>query len=196
MHRLSPLRAVGRAALAALDRLDATAGLTDDLRERGAATVEFVILLPVFLAVFLSSFEASLLLTRQVMLERGVDIAAREIRLDSGNTVTQNELRNEVCDRARILPNCRDNMLIELTEISRVSYDIPSTSQPCINRETAVTPPADYEGGRANKLILMRACFAVSPFMPGVGLGTELVSDIDGSSIRMVAATAFVVEPN
>ena len=195
MTRLN--RALARSCRAAsgalLGRLDRALRLDDS--ERGAATVEFVILLPVFLAVFISSFEASLLLTRQVMLERGVDIAVRDVRLDSNSTVTQNQLRTAVCDRARILPDCQDNLLVELTEISRVTWDVPSTQQPCVNRETSVTPAADYATNRAGKLILMRACFAVSPFMPGVGLGTELVSDVDGTSLRMVASTAFVVEP-
>ncbi|MGB3408408.1 MAG: hypothetical protein WBA67_13040, partial [Jannaschia sp.] len=153
------------------------------------------ILLPVFLAVFLSSFEASLLMTRQVMLERGIDIAARQARLDSGSAVTQAQMRDTICDRARILPDCRQNLLVELTEIDRTTYALPATAQPCVNRETAITPPTSFITDRGGRLVLMRACFAVDPFMPGVGLGTQLVSDIDGTSVRMVAATAFMVEP-
>ncbi|WP_371154735.1 TadE/TadG family type IV pilus assembly protein [Jannaschia sp. 2305UL9-9] len=189
------LRSLATRCATALTTLDQVFSRGPDNREDGAATVEFVILLPVFLAVFLSSFEASLLLSRQVMLERGVDVAVRQVRLDSRSTVSQNALRNEVCAIAKILPDCETNLLVELQEIDTVTYDLPSTAQPCVNRETSVTPAAEFEADRASKLILMRACFAVDPFMPGAGLGTQLVTDVDGSSMRIVAATAFVVEP-
>lgn len=190
-----PRRVLDRLTAVTIDRADAALGLPQHKAEEGGSTVEFVILFPMFLALFISSFEASLLLTRQIMLERGVDMATRDLRLDANNTITQNQMRNMVCDNARILPDCRENLLVELTEIDTVLYDLPDSDQPCVNRETSVTPPADWETDRAGKLILMRACFAVSPFMPGAGLATELVTDEDSTSIRMVAATAFVVEP-
>lgn len=192
MQMVSLIQTLSRRTFAFADRPRRAAGLTN---EEGGATVEFVILLPVFLAMFLSSFEASLLLTRQVMLERGVDIATRQIRLDGQSTVTQNALRNAICEEAQILPDCQANLLVEMQEIDTANYDMPSAAQPCVNRETAITPAAAWELNRASKLILLRACFAVDPFMPGAGLGTQLVSDVDGSSLRIVAATAFVVEP-
>ncbi|GIT89973.1 hypothetical protein JANAI62_05430 [Jannaschia pagri] len=164
-------------------------------REDGAATVEFVLLLPVFLALFLSCFEASLVLIRQVMLERGLDVVAREIRLDSSNGLTQTGIRDNICAEARILPDCTANLLVELQEIDPANYDLPSTVQPCVNRETSVMPTPAFVSERASKIVFVRACFAVDPFMPGAGLGAQLVSSVDGTSLRMVAATTVVVEP-
>lgn len=184
-----------RRATALLDRGDRALGLGDRAREAGGATVEFVILLPVFLLVFMSSVEASLLLTRQVMLERAVDLAVRDIRL-GGGAVTQTALRDEVCDRALILADCQANLLVELTEISRSTYAVPSSAQPCVNRSTSITPTPGWATAGPGKMILLRACFAVDPILPGVGLGTQLVSNLDGDSVRMVASTAFVVEPD
>ncbi|WGH79287.1 TadE/TadG family type IV pilus assembly protein [Jannaschia ovalis] len=163
-------------------------------RESGGITVEFTILLPVFLAIFMASFEASMLLTRQVMLERGVDMATRDIRLDGASGLSQIEMRDEICARARILPDCANNLLIELTEIDQDTYDLPTTDTPCVDRSDADDETANWIGSRADKMILMRACFSVNPIMPGVGLGADLVNDIDGT-IRMVTATAFIVEP-
>jgi hypothetical protein len=163
--------------------------------ERGAATVEFVIVFPVFILVFLASFEASLVLTRQVMLERGVDMAAREIRLGGPETVDPAAMAARVCDEAMILPDCYANMIIELQEVSMTTWALPSTAQPCVDRGAGITPTPAWVANPTDRLVVMRACFATDPFMPTSGLGSQLVSSIDGASVRMVAATTFMVEP-
>ncbi|WP_179379219.1 TadE/TadG family type IV pilus assembly protein [Jannaschia marina] len=184
--------------LAPLDRL---ARVPLAAREAGGASVEFVLLVPAFLMVFISSFEASLMLTRQVMLERAMDIAVRDIRLDTGSTVTQNQVRNAVCDRARILPDCRENMLIELTLITRTSYATPDADAPCVNQLTSIVPRSIFAGGRAGQMVLARACYSVRPSLPlavlagNRTLGSYLIDDTDGT-FRIVTATAFVVEQN
>ena len=195
------LRAIGALAWAlagrVMARFDRMLGLTDGAaarREAGGATVEFVILLPAFLAVFMASFEASMLLTRQVMLERGVDIATRQLRLDGRGTIDQATIRDEVCARARILPDCQRNLLIELVAIDPDTFALPDTDYPCVDRSTTDEETAGWVDDRTERLILMRACFSVNPIMPGVGMGAELVNAADGT-IRMVTATAFVVEP-
>ena len=43
-------------------------------REDGTASVEFVMVVPVLLTVFMASFESGLLMTRSIMLEQAVDI--------------------------------------------------------------------------------------------------------------------------
>ncbi|MFO6465566.1 TadE/TadG family type IV pilus assembly protein [Jannaschia sp. KMU-145] len=181
-----------------MNRFDRSVGLGDDdhpdsARERGGATVEFVILLPLFLGIFLASFETSMLMTRQVMLERGVDMATRDIRLDGVGSISQDELRDEICARARILPNCQSNLLVELTQINVATMAMPTSDTPCQDFSVAGTETAAFISNRAEKLILMRACYSVDPIIP-FGLGADLVNDIDGT-IRMVTSTAFIVEP-
>lgn len=185
-----------RLGAAVLDRLDAAAGVPVRAREDGTATVEFVILFPVFVLIFVSCFESSIMLFRQVMLERGVDIATREIRLDGQSIMGRNELRRDICQAARILPDCEENMVIELQVINPMTFALPSSTQPCINRATSTAPQnVPWVALRASQTMLMRACIVSDPFMPTVGLGTQLVADLDGESIRMVASTAFKVEP-
>ena len=167
--------------------------------ERGGATVEFVILLPAFLIVFISSVEASLLLVRQVMLERAVDLAIREVRLSTGSVVTQNHVRSRICERARILPDCAASLVVEMTEVAAPAYALPDAAAPCVNKATSVMPPAGFVGNRPGALIMLRACYAMSPMIPGSSLAmtralaSHLVNDEDGS-IRMVTASAFMVE--
>nr|WP_281494215.1 TadE family protein [Jannaschia sp. S6380] len=171
------------------------------MRERGAATVEFVLLMPAFIMVFISSFDSSLLLIRQVMLERAVDIAVREVRLDTPGNVTQNQIRNSICNRARILPDCNENLLVELSEVQRPAYSLPDSDAPCVNQLTSISPRAAFATDRTGKLILLRACYSVRPALPMAintinrTLASNLVNDDDGT-IRMVTMTAFVVEAN
>lgn len=183
----------------AMRPLDTALPVTPANREDGAATVEFVILLPLFLMVFISSFESSLLLTRQVMLERAVDLTARDIRLDRGSAVSQSFVRSTICDRARILPDCDEHMLVELTTISQTDYALPDTDAPCVNRESSVVPEPNFASHRSGKMILLRACYSVRPMLADTTfamahtLASNLVNDEDGA-IRMVTATSFVVE--
>lgn len=141
------------------------------------------------------------MLTRQVMMERAVDIVVRDIRLDTGSTVTQNQVRNSVCDRATILPDCRSNMLIELTLIDQTTYATPTTDSPCVNQLTSIVPQSSFAGGRTGQLVLVRACYSVRPSLPlavlagNRTLGSYLINDVDGT-FRIVTANAFVVEQN
>jgi Flp pilus assembly protein TadG len=190
-------RAVRGAAEAVLDRCDAAAGIPRAARESGAATVEFVILLPLFLVVFISTLESSIMLYRQVMLERGVDIATRDVRLDSQSIMGANELKQRICEEAKILNDCNTNLVVELQVVNDVTYAMPDSAQPCYNRATSTTPQnvAFATSNRAAQIMTLRACFAADPIMPTSGLGSQIVAELDGQSIRLVAATAFRVEP-
>ena len=194
-------RRAARAAIAALDRADARLPVPEAERERGAISVEFVLLVPAVIAIFISSFEGSILLARQVMLERALDLVVRDIRLDTGNTVSQGQVRSQLCANARILPDCQQNMLIEMTRIDQSNYATPASDAPCVNQLTSVVPPARWENDRAGKMILIRACYSMEPSLPlrvlasAPTLGANLVADEDGA-IRIVTASAFVVEQN
>ena len=47
----------------------------------GSVTVEFVLWFPLFFALVLTSLESGMLMLRYVMLERGLDITVRELRI-------------------------------------------------------------------------------------------------------------------
>ncbi|CTQ49998.1 TadE/TadG family type IV pilus assembly protein [Jannaschia donghaensis] len=194
-------RAWVRLSNALLGGLDRIAGLPAAAREAGGASVEFVILVPAFLMIFISSFEASMMLTRQVMMERAVHIVVRDIRLDTGSTVSQNQVRNRVCERATILPDCQQNMLIELSFIDQTTYDMPAADTPCVNQLTSIVPQSSFVSGRSGRMVMIRACYSVQPSLPltvlagNRTLGSYLVNEDDGT-FRIVTASAFVVEEN
>ena len=167
-------------------------------REDAQATTEFVVIFPVFLVIFLSCFEASLLLIRQLMLERALDVVVRDVRISTGTLWRHDQLQAKVCERASILPDCRTNLVVEIVEIPRPTYDLPSAWTPCVDRTAVVQPfsvDSLIQNGAVNDLMLVRACYVIDPVFPGVGLGLELVRDNERGEIQMTAASAFVQEP-
>jgi Flp pilus assembly protein TadG len=70
------------------------------MSEAGTASVEFVIIVPVFLAIFMSAFESGLLTLRHAMLERAVDISVRNLRLGLWANPTPELLRDSICQQA------------------------------------------------------------------------------------------------
>ncbi|WP_167767130.1 TadE/TadG family type IV pilus assembly protein [Jannaschia formosa] len=178
-------------------RADAAAALPPDTREDGAATVEFVLLLPVFLLLFISTMESSIMLYRQVMLERAVDIASRQVRLDTRSDIGSDDLKEMICEEARILGDCERNLVVELQLVNTVTYAMPDFAQPCFNRATSTltATPIYVASDRASQIMTLRACYSADPLLPTTGLGAQLVADGDAEGIRIIAATAFRVEP-
>ena len=50
-------------------------------RETGTATLEFCIVFPIIMILFIAVFETAMILIRQVMLERALDNTVRLLRL-------------------------------------------------------------------------------------------------------------------
>ena len=85
--------------------------------EEGSATVEFVLVFPMFMVLFTSAFEAGLMMTRHVMLERGLDMAVREVRLNTGAAPSPDQFKEMICEGAGIIPDCMNNLKLEMRPI-------------------------------------------------------------------------------
>ena len=59
--------------------------------ERATASVEFVMIAPLYLAAVFSVFEAGWLMTKNMMLERGLDQTVRDIRIGRTNNMSHND---------------------------------------------------------------------------------------------------------
>ena len=162
----------------------------------GGATVEFVIVFPLFVAIFMSSFEASMLLIRQLMLDRALDVTMREVRVSPGQTFPRDIMRRDICDAARILPDCETSLVVEITPIGRQTYALPNGGATCVERGGAALPGGNHTSGVPDQLMLVRACYTVRPFFPSSILGTELVRDsASEGEYSIAAASAFSQEP-
>lgn len=170
------------------------------LGEDGTATIEFVIIFPAIMTIFLSSFEVSIYLTRAVLLDRALDLNVRLLRLgsltltDADNMPDQFKLN--VCNDALIFADCPSAVMIELTEVSTSTWTLPSPALTCVDRSQPddMQPPVTFNLGIANDLMIVRACTVLDPFFGTTPLVMQLPLDDTGGYV-VASASTFVNEP-
>ncbi|SEO35992.1 TadE-like protein [Salinihabitans flavidus] len=162
--------------------------------ERGHATVEFVIIFPIFLVIMLSAIELGLMTMRYSLLERALDLTVREVRLSTGFSPDHDELKQMICDEFGMLPNCFDRLALEMIQVSPRAYVEPSSEVTCNDLSLESQPVTTFTPGMDNDLMLLRACAKFTPLFPNTGFGLELAKDGSGD-VALVSMSAFVQEP-
>jgi Flp pilus assembly protein TadG len=164
--------------------------------DRATATMEFVIMFPVVMTLFVAVFESGMILSRQVLLERSLDEAVRILRLSQGLNLTAGDIRDAICDNTGSIPNCDQVLVVDLRRIDQTTYALPAQDVACVNRaDLAITPANVFEQGQNNDLILIRTCAIVDRILPFSGYALNLARD-DTGGIHIVAASVFVNEPD
>lgn len=164
--------------------------------EEGAAhLLEFVIMVPVILMTFAFGVEVTTHANRQFQLERGLEVTTRIIRLNTGQDLTHDDLKQAICDNAGGLDDCLDNMRLEMVPVNPRDYAGLPAYPDCTNAPAPVTPVRGWSLGEQHELMLMRACYQYVPFMSSWGLGELLVQGTGNDKGTMVAISAFVQEP-
>ncbi|MBV7378327.1 TadE/TadG family type IV pilus assembly protein [Maritimibacter dapengensis] len=164
-------------------------------REEGNATIEFVILFPAVMTLFLSSFEVSVLLLRSVLLEKSLDTTVREMRLGVVDPQTQAELKRILCARAPILPECSETMKVELVVVPTSSWNLPDGRIKCVDTAASINPAVTANFGTANDLMVVRACAKVDPFFATTPWVMDLLPLDTTGQYAVVASSTFVNEP-
>jgi len=164
-------------------------------REDGNATIEFAIMFPIMMTMFLSSVEIGILTIRQVMLERSVDMTVRDLRLGHFINPTQDALRTLICQRAAVIPGCMDSLLIELRPVSTTTWTPLAQETTCKNRDEEINPVVTLNPGIAHEMVLVRVCAVFEPIFPTTSLGISLKRDELGG-YALVTSSAFVNEPS
>lgn len=162
--------------------------------DEASATVEFVIIFPAFILLMLSAFESGMLMTRQAMLERGVDMAIRQVRIGAMDPVTHDDLRDAICAQSAIIPNCASELKIEMRRVDLMSWTSIPARADCVNREDYGAPLEAFQAGSANQLMFVRVCALFDPVFPTAGLGAQLPVR-SGGAYALVSTSAFVIEP-
>jgi Flp pilus assembly protein TadG len=163
-------------------------------KEDGAASVEFVMTVPILLLIFVSCFENGLLMIRSIMLDQAVERTVRELRLGRLVNPTQASLKAEVCDRTVIFHDCVQSISIEMTKIDTTTWSFPPRTIQCRDRAQVSEPPLNLVIGQQNDVMLMRVCIPQDAIFPTVGLGMLLPQDGNGGYFLTSYAT-FVTEP-
>lgn len=166
--------------------------------DSGTVTIEFVIIFPIFFGFFLMTVENGIISAQSVMLERGMDIAIRDVRIARMLDPTADELRQRICEAATIIPDCTTQLQIEMfVKNPRNWTPLPDTIN-CIDRSVEARPVIDYVTGDGNELVVLRACVRIDPFLPTTGIGKAIVEngdDASGDSYALVSTSSYVVEP-
>jgi|SRR5690606_21670643 Flp pilus assembly protein TadG len=177
-----------------LNRLRARcAGLARE--EDGTATIPFIIFLPFFMLLVMSSLEMGTLMLRHVMLERALDMSVRDLRLGNWNNPTHDDFKRVVCNRAGVIPDCMNVLLVELRPVSTETWEPLASGPICVDRAEPIKPVTTFDTGVGDNMMLIRVCTKFDPIFPTSGLGFQLPRDNTGA-YALVAATAFVNEPD
>ncbi len=164
--------------------------------DRATATIEFVIMFPVVITLFIAVFETGMIMTRQVLMERSLDEAVRILRLAQGLTLNAADIEEAICANTSSIPNCEQVLVVDLRRIDRTTYDIPTPDVICVNRNDIDIRPGNlFQQGQDNELILIRTCAIIDPLLPFSGYGLNLVRD-DTGGMHITAASVFVNEPD
>ncbi|MCA0919711.1 TadE/TadG family type IV pilus assembly protein [Pseudooceanicola nanhaiensis] len=162
--------------------------------ETGAAVAEFAVMLPLYLTVMLSGVELGIWTLRQTMLERGLDLAVRDLRLATGQATSHDDLKDLICKYAGIIEDCSTSLKLEMKPVSMWGFDSLPASVDCVDRAEEVNPVRSFVAGEGNQMMLLRACVKFDPIFPTIGLGKSMAVDGNGDA-AMVALSAFVQEP-
>ncbi|MCV2892998.1 TadE/TadG family type IV pilus assembly protein [Lentibacter sp. XHP0401] len=162
--------------------------------EDGNATVEFAILFPFFVFMFCAAVELGMVTFRHSMLERGLDLAVRNVRLTTAADYQHDDIKQMACDFAGILPNCMTQLHLEMQPLDMRNFTAPSRTARCSDITQVANPLKQFSNGQQNQMMVLRACFVFKPVFPLTGLGRHLDWDGNGHA-WMIATSAFVQEP-
>jgi hypothetical protein len=161
--------------------------------EDGSSSIEFIIVFPVIMWFVLTTFEMGLIATRMVMLEHGLDMAARDIRLGSPDVATHDGLKRRVCEHAQVLNNCERDLILEVVQMD-LNSSYPQNEPNCIDRTGEIEPTISFTPGGRSRIMFVRACVIIDPLFPSHNITLGLPRDSTGG-LQLVAFTAFMNEP-
>ena len=162
--------------------------------DSGTASVEFMILVPFLIGFITFSIELGAVTLRSAMLERGLDIAVREIRLGTGTVPQHDAIKQIICDNALVINNCESKLRLEMVPTDLRNFAGLDPTPDCTDAEEPTLPVRNFIPGAQNQLMLLRACVKYEPIFPEALLGSALVKDASGD-VSMVTMSAFVQEP-
>lgn len=162
--------------------------------ERGSSAVEFVLVFPVMATMMVMTLEMGFVTLRHTLLERGLDMAVREVRLGTGTAPQHDEIKDLVCQNAMFLLDCDEELYLEMVPTTTMAFSGLHNVTSCTDAPVESRPVRTFTPGQQNELVLMRACVLYDPIFTEALLPRMLQSDESGKS-AIIAVTAFVQEP-
>lgn len=161
----------------------------------GGGVIEFVIMLPMIMFMFMASAEAGLYTARQILLDRAVERTMRDLGLGNIPNPTHDVIKTNICLNVPAIPHCVENIRVELLPVSTTTWNLPTSAATCIDRGAAVQPALSFNPGVASQLMLVRVCVIQDAMFPGTGVGKGM-EEADGQvGYRIITVSGFVNEP-
>lgn len=162
--------------------------------EDGSSTIEFVILFPLIMLMFFNAVESGMMMIRYVMLERGLDMTVRSIRLGTSIEVDADDVKLMVCNGSGIIPDCLNTVKVEMVRVDPRNWTALPVEADCVDRNDPAAPLRAFTAGGTNDLMVLRVCALFDPLFPLAGLGFQMAKQ-DDQSYALVSTSAFVMEP-
>ncbi len=163
--------------------------------EDGGLSVEFALVFPALIFLTLSSFELGMVMLRNAMLDRGVDKSVRAVKIDTSSTINVDVLRQSICDNAGIIPDCMNQLRIEMRMVDLRNWqDLPATYS-CNDRSLTTQPLSKFTPGGANDVMILRVCALFEPIFPTTAPFLFRPPEHNGGAYALTASNAFVMEP-
>jgi len=163
--------------------------------EDGAVTLPALLWLPVFIMVMVSSVELCVLIVKQTLLDRGVELTTRIMRLGIEPLPTHDQLKRSICTNIAFIPGCMDRLAVEVFPVDTDTWTSSNASPVlCTDSSSAAELSPQIERGGSNQLMILRACLKIDTVTEMDPLAMALVRD-GGGQTALVSVTAFVNEP-
>ena len=143
--------------------------------------IEFAILSPLLFGCLIMSVEMSFFAIRHMLLDRGLDMTVRFVRLNTNTPMSHQTIKDKICETAGFLQDCEETLRLEMIRVDPRDFAAFDQSPDCV--DTSIDPRP------------VRGWNQFEPFFPTTGLGYALEKDGAGRA-SMVSSAAFVQEPN
>lgn len=166
-------------------------------REDGSSSIELVLILPFYMTMFMMAFEGGRISLNHVMLERGLDMTVRDVRIGNMMDPTHPELKQQICDYAGIIPDCMNQLQLEMVRMDVRAWGSELNGPiRCVDRafDGDAQPAVQFTNGDNNELMVLQLCSLFDPVVPSSGLGKQIPKK-SGGGYALAASAAFVMEP-
>lgn len=163
--------------------------------EDGAATLPALLWLPFYIMIAISSVEMGVLIVKQTLFDRGVDLSVRILRLGISSMPTHDGLKKSICGNIGFISNCMDRLAVEVFPVDTVTWTTTNSRPVMCTDSTSQEPLAPtLDRGSSNQLMIIRACLKIDTMMEINPMALALKRDAGGQT-ALIAISSFVNEP-
>lgn len=165
--------------------------------EKGYMVAEFALVIPLIFTIFMTSVEMGIYSMRQMFLDRGLDMAVRQVRLNTSARYDHVQVKTMICNFAGFIDNCDSQLKLEMVPVDLRNFAGLNRTVDCTDASQPIAPLRAFINGGQHEMMLLRACYKFKPVFATSGLGYQMSQGADGAGMaKMVSMAAFVQEPS